>query len=164
MKNKFANIILCASLLLASSCQKDQVQNITKSITVNLKVNQTYTYTFPSTGDNRTPLITLQAQHFESSNITTDANGIRSFTYIPLTNFTGADAVHVTANDVDDPNNNQSGCGNTQGGQNGCFGNNGCDHHHHSIQTNVTYVFNITVSGDGSGIPQKSSFIGTGRF
>ncbi|MEP7168113.1 MAG: hypothetical protein ABI855_01960 [Bacteroidota bacterium] len=140
-KNLFISAIL-AGVFFISSCRKMEHEDtaISKVINVELKQNESYSYTIPPTGDADDVMeISQQAQHAAISKITGDAARNTLFEYTPAENYTGSDEVHVNT------------VGGDHKGGNGGHHQGNCQGHGNDTETN--YIFKINISSSSTSDP-----------
>ena len=96
MTLKFLAAAAFLSSIFLSSCQKEHEHlGITKQVDVQLKVNETYTYTIDAAS---IPVITKQAAHYATSNLKLNpATRALLLTYVPEEDYLGTDEIAVTA-------------------------------------------------------------------
>jgi len=132
MKNNLFIPAVIACLFFITSCEKKEHEDtvISKVINVDLKQNESYSYTIPA-GDDAMQ-ISQQAQHALISRVTTDVSRNTRLEYTPAIDYTGSDEIHV---------------GIIESGHNG----NGGGHHHGNCQgggneTETRYIFKINIT------------------
>ena len=133
---KFSAFSMVALTLLftATSCKKEPV-SVTKTINVELKSNDTYSYTIPHAGDADDMMqIVQQAVNYSVSKITADASGNTLFEYVPAKDFSGTDEVRIS--NVEEHHDSYHGGGN--------HGN--CNGGKHGHDDSYTYIFRINIS------------------
>jgi len=92
--------LMLTCLTVFESCKKSE--DITASTTVQtalaveLKTNQTYTYTLPVTSGKQAYRLSQTSAHNGSTTITADANGNMQLVYTPALNYVGSDAIALT--------------------------------------------------------------------
>lgn len=162
MKKNLSIICLITSTLFISSCmredlpQKDEPIIERTTINVELKKNQSYTYSVPQNLSDDPYQITEQAKHASKSELSTTL----IYTYTPALNYVGTDQV-IIANVEEQHNGNQHGCGN--GGGNNSNHNHGCSGGKNQDQeTERIITINFIIKETAVGKPYR--FIGTPSF
>lgn len=92
--------LMLTCLTVFESCKKSEdtataAPNQT-TLSVELKANQSYTYTLPATKGKQSYRITQNSLHSSATTITADASGNMQLVYTPELNYTGSDAVALT--------------------------------------------------------------------
>lgn len=87
------------SVIAIQSCKKEEQHPapITETFSIELKANQSYTFTLPKNKRDDSYEITTQSTHYVISEVGKDASGNRIYQYTPSLNYIGADQV-VLAN------------------------------------------------------------------
>lgn len=98
-------MLACAGALIAgvASCKKKEMPNepkaaITQTENVNMKVDESYSFTLPKNLRDDPYEITIQAQHALISEVGVNKAGERIFSYTPAKGYSGSDQV-VVSND-----------------------------------------------------------------
>lgn len=92
---KAVGLIIVASILW--TCEKDLVRQTTKTMDVQLKNTEEYSYDFNISGDEEGASITTQATHYEISKLKRDSNTNWSVVYLykPEAGYIGSDYVEI---------------------------------------------------------------------
>jgi hypothetical protein len=141
-----------------TSCRKEEKYSppVVQNITANLKVNESYTFTLPSTDSKHPYTITTAAQHSSISLLNKGGNGNDIYQYTPALNYSGSDFVSIANFD------------NHQGPQgNGCQNGGGCGHggHHGGCDDDdgQQNIVNITFNVGTSTTATTSTFTGNDK-
>lgn len=129
------------ALFVLPSCEKenDEEPIIEQTINVQLKQNESYTFTLPKNEKDHPYTFDLQASHYSVSKITHDASMNRTYSYTPELNYSGTDVVIVGTNE-----NAVQICGNGQSNnqQNNCKEDDDADQY--KVTINFTIIDNST--------------------
>lgn len=91
--------LMLTCLTVFESCKKSEdtaANPMETAMAVELKANQSYTYTLPATVGKQTYRIVKSSSHNATTVLTADASGNMQLVYTPALNYVGADAVAVT--------------------------------------------------------------------
>ncbi len=96
--------LMLTCLTVFESCKKSEdtaIADTKTTVAVELKANQTYTYTLPAvTGKQRYKITQASAQN-ATATIVADASGNMQLVYTPALNYVGSDAVALTTAPTD---------------------------------------------------------------
>ena len=150
-------IVICTLMLTCltvfESCKKPEdiaAAPIETSIAVELKANQTYTYTLPAITGKQTYRIVKSSSHNATTTITADAAGNMQLLYTPALNYIGADAVALTTLPSDSSTGNRPPHHPDHQGEHHLKlrlpipHKHKCDKHDQPIENNILINFNIT--------------------
>lgn len=94
------NALMLTCLTVFQSCKKSEdIQTSTAiptTVAVELKSNQTYTYTLPAVSGKQSYSIAQESAHNATASITADASGNMQLIYTPALNYTGTDMILVS--------------------------------------------------------------------
>ncbi len=102
--------LMLTCLTVFESCKKSEDTAIaasTTTVAVELKANQSYTYTLPATIGKQAYKITQSSLHNATTTITADASGNMQLVYTPALNYVGIDAIALTTAPADSCNGNR---------------------------------------------------------
>jgi hypothetical protein len=135
MKNNLFITAIIACFFFVTACKKEHQTIVnSKVINVDLKQNESYSYSIPPSGDDDDAMeISQQAQHAITSKITTDGARNTLIQYTPALNFTGSDEIHI--NTIE---------GEHKDGNNGEHHDGNCKSHENETETN--YIFKINIA------------------
>lgn len=91
--------LMLTCLTVFESCKKSEdtaAAPVETSLAVELKANQSYTYTLPATTGKQTYRIIKSSSHGATTTITADAAGNMQLVYTPALNYVGTDAVSLS--------------------------------------------------------------------
>jgi hypothetical protein len=96
--------LMLTCLTVFESCKKSEDTPIAateSTVAVELKANQSYTYTLPAVMGKQAYRITQTSSQNATTSITADASGNMQLVYTPALNFVGSDAVALTTAPAD---------------------------------------------------------------
>lgn len=102
--------LMLTCLTVFESCKKSEDTPIAateSTVAVELKANQSYTYTLPATIGKQAYKITQSSLHNATTTITADASGNMQLVYTPALNYVGSDVIALTTARVDSCNGNR---------------------------------------------------------
>ena len=90
--------IASIALTILPSCKKPEQEKlpITETVNTTVVVNETYSYTLPSSDDPEPYTIVKQSEHSSTSVIGKNAAGNFIYNYTPTANFNGSDVVVIS--------------------------------------------------------------------
>lgn len=92
--------LMLTCLTVFESCKKSEdtpaSTTVQTALAVELKANQTYTYTLPATSGKQVYRLSQASAHNAAATITADANGNMQLIYTPALNYIGSDAIALT--------------------------------------------------------------------
>jgi hypothetical protein len=91
--------LMLTCLTVFESCKKSEdtaIADTKTTVAVELKANQSYTYTLPATIGKQAYKITQSSSHSATAAITSDALGNMQLVYTPALNYVGSDAIALT--------------------------------------------------------------------
>jgi hypothetical protein len=110
---KITLLLAAASLVVigTQSCKKEENHKppISQTLSIELKANESYSFTLPKNKRDDSYEITTQSNHYSISEVGEDASGNRIYKYTPSLNYVGTDQV-VVANPKEDGQEHQGNC------------------------------------------------------
>ena len=136
-----------------SSCKKErvEVEPITQTIEVTLKMNESYTFTLPKNTYDDAFGIATQAAHYAVSALGNDVAGNEVYRYQPAKDYKGTDTV-VLSNPEEAHGNGAPHPTNGQHNGGVCAGNGGTHAHgaHDEAETNYVITIHFKIVGDNT--------------